>query len=316
MPRAPRTLIETTRIFKQSDDRARLARRRFRRPLRRHARLGMAPVARRRHRLGIEALLRDHLSRAIRMAITRFSFPTDDPLRPRRAQARRRAPRRARPEAAAGRHRQGPGRAAAARRARRPTSPAPASTSAVFGGVFGNPTASQAMAGAAAYRAHRADCVVGIGGGAALDVAKVVGADRARTAATSLEYAWDHPQVRADRRRRCRTSSPCRRPPAPAARSAAARVISEDDTHVKRIVFSPQHPRQGRVRRPRADARPAAGGDRGDRHGRADAQRRELPVAGLPPALRRHRARGRAHRRARARHGGARARQPRRRAPT
>ena len=44
----------------------------------------------------------------------------------------------------------------------------------------------------------------------------------------------------ADRRRRCRTSSPCRRPRAPAARSAAQRVISEDDTHVKRIVFSPK----------------------------------------------------------------------------
>src|SRR3982750_869495 len=39
---------------------------------------------------------------------------------------------------------------------------------ALFGGGFGNPTASQAMAGAAAYRAHGADAVVGIGGGAAL----------------------------------------------------------------------------------------------------------------------------------------------------
>ena len=46
---------------------------------------------------------------------------------------------------------------------------------AVFGGVFGNPTASQAMAGAAAYAAHGADAVVGVGGGAALDVAKIVG---------------------------------------------------------------------------------------------------------------------------------------------
>ena len=46
---------------------------------------------------------------------------------------------------------------------------------AVFGGVFGNPTASQVMAGADAYKAHDADCVIGFGGGAALDVAKVVG---------------------------------------------------------------------------------------------------------------------------------------------
>ena len=43
---------------------------------------------------------------------------------------------------------------------------------AVFSGVFGNPTCSQVMDGAAAYQAHRADCVIGFGGGAALDVAK------------------------------------------------------------------------------------------------------------------------------------------------
>jgi alcohol dehydrogenase class IV len=65
----------------------------------------------------------------------------------------------------------------------------------VFAGVAGNPTASQVLAGAAALKTHQADCVVGIGGGAALDVAKVVG-----LAATHdgdiLEYAWDHPRVR------------------------------------------------------------------------------------------------------------------------
>ena len=39
----------------------------------------------------------------------------------------------------------------------------------VYGGVFGNPTGCQVMNGAAAYRAHGADRVVGVGGGAALD---------------------------------------------------------------------------------------------------------------------------------------------------
>src|SRR5207248_4333420 len=67
---------------------------------------------------------------------------------------------------------------------------------AVYSGVSGNPTASQVAAGAQAYREHQADGVIGFGGGAALDVAKVVG-----LAATHdgdiLEYAWDHPQVRA-----------------------------------------------------------------------------------------------------------------------
>jgi len=40
-----------------------------------------------------------------------------------------------------------------------------------FAGVAGNPTASQVMAGAAAFREHKADAVIGFGGGAALDVA-------------------------------------------------------------------------------------------------------------------------------------------------
>src|SRR5205814_4675685 len=66
---------------------------------------------------------------------------------------------------------------------------------AVFDGVFGNPTARQVMAGAAAFKAHRADSVIGFGGGAALDVAKVVGV-MAVHEGDVLEYAWDHPHVR------------------------------------------------------------------------------------------------------------------------
>ena len=42
--------------------RPRLARRHLRGPFRGHARMGMAPVAGRRHRLGVEAILRDHLT--------------------------------------------------------------------------------------------------------------------------------------------------------------------------------------------------------------------------------------------------------------
>src|SRR5687768_11636651 len=43
-----------------------------------------------------------------------------------------------------------------------------------FTEVAGNPVKSQVTAGVAAYRAHRADAVVGVGGGAALDVAKAI----------------------------------------------------------------------------------------------------------------------------------------------
>ena len=65
---------------------------------------------------------------------------------------------------------------------------------ALYGGIWGNPTGSQVMNGAAAYKAHAADCVVGIGGGAALDVAKVVGL-MATHPGDIMEYVWDHPNV-------------------------------------------------------------------------------------------------------------------------
>jgi len=45
---------------------------------------------------------------------------------------------------------------------------------APFSGVAGNPVASQVAAGVEAFRAHKADSIIGIGGGAALDVAKAV----------------------------------------------------------------------------------------------------------------------------------------------
>jgi len=107
---------------------------------------------------------------------------------------------------------------------------------AVYSGVFGNPTASQVMAGAQAFRAHRADAVIGFGGGAALDVAKVVGL-AATHEGDIIEYAWDHPQVR-----------PITKdlpwfvalPTTSGTGSEVGRssVISEDATHLKRVVFS------------------------------------------------------------------------------
>jgi alcohol dehydrogenase class IV len=109
---------------------------------------------------------------------------------------------------------------------------------AVFSGVFGNPTASQVMAGAQAYRGHRADCVIGLGGGAALDVAKVVGL-AATHEGDIIEYAWDHPRVRA-----IAGELPyfVALPTTSGTGSEVGRssVISEDDTHLKRVVFSPR----------------------------------------------------------------------------
>jgi alcohol dehydrogenase class IV len=109
---------------------------------------------------------------------------------------------------------------------------------AVFAGVFGNPTCSQVMDGAAAYKAHNADCVIGFGGGAALDVAKVVGV-AATHEGDILEYVWDHPQVRA-------IVNPLpyfvALPTTSGTGSEVGRssVVSENDTHLKRVVFSPK----------------------------------------------------------------------------
>jgi alcohol dehydrogenase class IV len=109
---------------------------------------------------------------------------------------------------------------------------------AVYGGVFGNPMASQVTAGAQAFRDHQADCVIGFGGGAALDVAKVVGIAATHEGGI-LEYAYDHPQVRAIERELPYFVA---LPTTAGTGSEVGRsaVISEDDTHLKRIIFSPK----------------------------------------------------------------------------
>ena len=107
---------------------------------------------------------------------------------------------------------------------------------AVFDGVFGNPTCAQVMAGAATFKAHGADSVIGFGGGAALDVAKVVGL-MATHPGDVLEYVWDHPQVRP-------IVNPLpyfvALPTTSGTGSEVGRsaVVSENDTHHKRTVFS------------------------------------------------------------------------------
>jgi alcohol dehydrogenase class IV len=94
------------------------------------------------------------------------------------------------------------------------------------------------MAGAQAYRAHRADAVIGFGGGAALDVAKVVGLAATREGSI-LEYAWDHPQARPiDGELPYFVALPTTS--GTGSEVGRSAVISEDDTHLKRIVFSPK----------------------------------------------------------------------------
>jgi hypothetical protein len=107
----------------------------------------------------------------------------------------------------------------------------------VYAGVFGNPVRKQVDDGAAAYREHRADSVIGFGGGAALDVAKAV-AMMAVHEGDVLQYAWDHPQV-----------LPIKNPlpyfialpttSGTGSEVGRSSVISDDETHVKKIIFNP-----------------------------------------------------------------------------
>jgi alcohol dehydrogenase class IV len=108
----------------------------------------------------------------------------------------------------------------------------------VYSGVRGNPVTSQVDAGVAAFRAHRADAVIGFGGGAALDVAKAV-ALMSNHPGDVLEYAWDHPRARPIER-----ELPCfiALPTTAGTGSEVGRssVISDDATHIKKIIFSPR----------------------------------------------------------------------------
>ena len=108
----------------------------------------------------------------------------------------------------------------------------------LFAGVQGNPTASQAMLGREAFRAHQADCVIGIGGGAALDIAKVV-ALMATHEGDVIEYAWDHPKVRPINGELPYVVAI---PTTSGTGSEVGRssVVSDDTTHIKQVIFSPK----------------------------------------------------------------------------
>jgi alcohol dehydrogenase class IV len=107
---------------------------------------------------------------------------------------------------------------------------------APFDGVWGNPVASQVTAGVAAFGAHDADSIVAIGGGAALDVAKAI-ALLASHPGDLFEYEDEVPGSR--------PIGPVPHlvalPTTAGTGSEVGRsaVISDDVTHVKRIIFSP-----------------------------------------------------------------------------
>ena len=109
---------------------------------------------------------------------------------------------------------------------------------AVFSDIWGNPVKRQVEKGVATFRKHRADSIVGLGGGAALDVAKAI-ALMAVHDGDVLEYAWDHPQVRPIEHELPYFVA---LPTTAGTGSEVGRssVISDDATHIKKIIFSPR----------------------------------------------------------------------------
>jgi alcohol dehydrogenase class IV len=106
----------------------------------------------------------------------------------------------------------------------------------IYDGVRGNPVESQVVDGAAAYANHDADAVVGIGGGAGLDVSKAV-ALLASHPGSLFDYEDGTPGAE--------DIGPVPHlvalPTTAGTGSEVGRsaVISDERTHVKRIVFSP-----------------------------------------------------------------------------
>lgn len=106
----------------------------------------------------------------------------------------------------------------------------------VFDGVFGNPVKSQVLAGAEAFKAGNADCMIGIGGGAALDVAKAI-AVAVHHEHDLFDYE-DRPGARAiDQAIPYWVALPTTA--GTGSEVGRSAVISDDVTHLKKIIFAP-----------------------------------------------------------------------------
>ncbi len=107
-----------------------------------------------------------------------------------------------------------------------------------FSGIWGNPTKSQVMAGVEAYRAHKADGIVGLGGGAALDVAKAI-ATMVNHPGDLFDYEDDLPGARPfDKDVPFWIGIPTTA--GTGSEVGRSAVVSDDVTHVKKIIFHPK----------------------------------------------------------------------------
>ncbi|MBD2234256.1 iron-containing alcohol dehydrogenase [Phormidium tenue] len=106
-----------------------------------------------------------------------------------------------------------------------------------FSGVWGNPVVSQVNAGIDAWKASGADGIVAVGGGAPMDVAKAI-ALMANHPGHLFDYEDGHSTRPIDQ-----PIPPIVALPTTAGTGSEvgrSAVISDDDTHAKKIVFDPQ----------------------------------------------------------------------------
>ena len=109
---------------------------------------------------------------------------------------------------------------------------------ATFSGIWGNPVKSQVTEGVRAFRAHDADCIVGLGGGAALDVAKAI-ALMATHPGDLFDYEDEKPGARPiDGEIPFWVAVPTTS--GTGSEVGRSSVVSDDQTHIKKIIFSPK----------------------------------------------------------------------------
>ncbi|MEZ5349764.1 MAG: iron-containing alcohol dehydrogenase [Microthrixaceae bacterium] len=107
---------------------------------------------------------------------------------------------------------------------------------ATFDGIRSNPVIDNVSAGVASFRDHQADCVVGLGGGAALDVAKAI-ALMATHPGELLDYEDEVPGARPIDH----TVAPLFALPTTAGTGSEVgrSAVISDEHHIKRIIYSP-----------------------------------------------------------------------------
>ncbi len=107
-----------------------------------------------------------------------------------------------------------------------------------FSEVWGNPVKTQVTAGVQAYKKHDADCIVGLGGGAALDVAKAI-ALMVNHPGDLFDYEDDKPGARPfDKDVPYWVALPTTS--GTGSEVGRSSVVSDDETHIKKIIFSPK----------------------------------------------------------------------------